>query len=73
MTAAPSRDGLGLRNLLPILVLDIACPYVAYGSRRPRAPRAIVNAFLRNRSAVFTLMLFWNETAVPGALWASQL
>ena len=39
MTAAPSRDGLGLRNLLPVLVLDIACPYVAYQYLRQQVPQ----------------------------------
>ncbi|HEV2440296.1 MAG TPA: VC0807 family protein [bacterium] len=39
MTAAPPRDGLGLRNLLPVLVLDIACPYVAYHFLRQQVPR----------------------------------
>jgi hypothetical protein len=39
MTAGRSREGLGLRSLLPILVLDIACPYLAYHYLRQRLPR----------------------------------
>jgi hypothetical protein len=39
VTAGRSREGLGLRSLLPILVLDIACPYLAYHYLRQRLPR----------------------------------
>lgn len=39
MTANRPRDGLGLRNLLPVLVLDIACPYVAYQYLRQQVPQ----------------------------------
>jgi hypothetical protein len=39
MTAGRSREGLGLRNLVPILVLDIACPYLAYHYLRQRLPQ----------------------------------
>jgi len=33
-----ARQGFGLRSLLPILVLDIACPYLAYHFLRQRFP-----------------------------------
>lgn len=39
MTAGRSREGLGLRSLLPILVLDIACPYIAYQYLRQQVPQ----------------------------------
>lgn len=39
MTAERSRTGLGLRNLAPILVLDIACPFIAYHYLRQQIPR----------------------------------
>jgi len=39
MTVDRSREGLGLRHLLPILVLDIACPYLAYTYLRQQVPR----------------------------------
>ena len=39
MTADRSREGLGLRDLLPILVLDIACPYLAYQYLRQQVPQ----------------------------------
>ena len=39
MTAERSREGLGIRNLLPLLILDIVCPYVAYYYLRRQAPQ----------------------------------
>jgi hypothetical protein len=39
MTPAPPREGFGLRSLLPVLVLDIACPYLAYHYLRQQAPQ----------------------------------
>lgn len=39
MTAGRSREGFGLRSLLPILVLDIVCPYLAYHYLRQQFPR----------------------------------
>lgn len=39
MTVERSREGLGIRSLLPTLVLDIACPYFAYQYLRQHTPR----------------------------------
>ena len=39
MTTDGSREGLGIRSLLPVLVLDIACPYAAYQLLRQQIPR----------------------------------
>ena len=39
MSASRSEQALGIRNLLPILVLDIACPYVAYHYLRQQLPQ----------------------------------
>jgi hypothetical protein len=39
MTADESGQGFGLRSLLPVLILDIACPYVAYHYLRQQAPQ----------------------------------
>lgn len=39
MTGDRSREGLGLRHLLPTLVLDIACPYLAYQYLRQQTPQ----------------------------------
>jgi hypothetical protein len=38
MAEVRSRQGFGLASMLPILVLDIACPYLAYHNLRQRFP-----------------------------------
>jgi hypothetical protein len=38
MNQGVSREGFGLRSVLPILIIDIACPYVAYQYLRHQAP-----------------------------------